>query len=67
MKKTAQVVDAMLRSTLQRSINYYINTADDEPEYQPFIDYINDIFFKKVTLQRMIIKGKDAEDIFEVV
>ncbi|MEL1193518.1 hypothetical protein AADX88_12380, partial [Staphylococcus epidermidis] len=41
---SSQVVDAMLRSTLQRSINYYINTADDEPEYQPFIDYINDIF-----------------------
>ncbi|HDJ6505194.1 TPA: preprotein translocase subunit SecA, partial [Staphylococcus aureus] len=38
---SSQVVDAMLRSTLQRSINYYINTADDEPEYQPFIDYIN--------------------------
>ncbi|MEI5738401.1 preprotein translocase subunit SecA, partial [Staphylococcus aureus] len=36
---SSQVVDAMLRSTLQRSINYYINTADDEPEYQPFIDY----------------------------
>ncbi len=35
---SSQVVDAMLRSTLQRSINYYINTADDEPEYQPFID-----------------------------
>ena len=55
---SSQVVDAMLRSTLQRSINYYINTADDEPEYQPFIDYINDISYKKVTLQRMISKVK---------
>ncbi|MGF1985921.1 preprotein translocase subunit SecA, partial [Staphylococcus aureus] len=44
---SSQVVDAMLRSTLQRSINYYINTADDEPEYQPFIDYINDIFLQE--------------------
>ena len=36
-----------------------------EPEYQPFIDYINDIFsYRKVTLQRDDIKGKDAEDIF---
>lgn len=64
---SSQVVDAMLRSTLLRSINYYINTADDEPEYQPFIDYINDIFLQEGDITEDDIKGKDAEDIFEVV
>ncbi|MDT4065350.1 preprotein translocase subunit SecA [Staphylococcus aureus] len=64
---SSQVVDAMLRSTLQRSINYYINTADDEPEYQPFIDYINDIFLQEGDITEDDIKGIDAEDIFEVV
>ncbi|EOD7860722.1 preprotein translocase subunit SecA [Staphylococcus aureus] len=64
---SSQVVDAMLRSTLQRSINYYINTADDDPEYQPFIDYINDIFLQEGDITEDDIKGKDAEDIFEVV
>ncbi|HBC4336083.1 TPA: preprotein translocase subunit SecA [Staphylococcus aureus] len=64
---SSHVVDAMLRSTLQRSINYYINTADDEPEYQPFIDYINDIFLQEGDITEDDIKGKDAEDIFEVV
>ncbi|HFL5937584.1 TPA: preprotein translocase subunit SecA [Staphylococcus aureus] len=64
---SSQVVDAMLRSTLQRSINYYINTADDEPEYQPFIGYINDIFLQEGDITEDDIKGKDAEDIFEVV
>ncbi|HFU9324475.1 TPA: preprotein translocase subunit SecA [Staphylococcus aureus] len=64
---SSQVVGAMLRSTLQRSINYYINTADDEPEYQPFIDYINDIFLQEGDITEDDIKGKDAEDIFEVV
>lgn len=64
---SSQVVDAMLRSTLQRSINYYINRADDEPEYQPFIDYINDIFLQEGDITEDDIKGKDAEDIFEVV
>lgn len=64
---SSQVVDAMLRSTLQRSINYYINTADDEPEYQPFIDYINGIFLQEGDITEDDIKGKDAEDIFEVV
>ncbi|HDA6574201.1 TPA: preprotein translocase subunit SecA [Staphylococcus aureus] len=66
-ENSSQVVDAMLRSTLQRSINYYINTADDEPEYQPFIDYINDIFLQEGDITEDDIKGKDAEDIFEVV
>ncbi len=57
---SSQVVDAMLRSTLQRSINYYINTADDEPEYQPFIMDINDIFLQEgdITENRMISKVK---------
>ncbi|HHW5599110.1 TPA: preprotein translocase subunit SecA [Staphylococcus aureus] len=64
---SSQVVDAMLRSTLQRSINYYINTTDDEPEYQPFIDYINDIFLQEGDITEDDIKGKDAADIFEVV
>ncbi|UMT81305.1 preprotein translocase subunit SecA [Staphylococcus roterodami] len=64
---SSQVVDAMLRSTLKRSINFYINTADDEPEYQPFIDYINDIFLQEGDITEDDIKGKDAEDIFEVV
>ncbi|MGT0299302.1 hypothetical protein ACV566_16050 [Staphylococcus aureus] len=47
-------------------INYYINTADDEPEYQPFIDYINDIFLQEEgDITEDDIKGKDAEDILE--
>ena len=57
---SSQVVDAMLRSTLQRSINYYINTADDEPEYQPFIDYINDIFLQEGDITEDDIKIEAA-------
>ena len=64
---SSQVVDAMLRSTLQRSINYYINTEDDEIEYQPFIDYVNDIFLQEGELTETEIKGKDSEDIFEII
>ncbi|EHJ07132.1 preprotein translocase subunit SecA [Staphylococcus simiae] len=64
---SSQVVDAMLRSTLQRSINYYINSEDDDIEYQPFIDYVNDIFLQEGELTETDIKGKDSEDIFEIV
>ncbi len=59
MKKTAlKVVDAMLRSTLQRSINYYINTADDEPEYQPLIMTSSIFLDKEGDITEDDIKGR---------
>lgn len=64
---SSQVVDAMLRSTLQRGINYHINEEDDNLDYQPFINYINDVFLQEGELKESEIKGKDSEDIFEVV
>ena len=64
---SSQVVDAMLRSTLQRGINYHINEEDDNLDYQPFINYINDVFLQEGELKELEIKGKDSEDIFEVV
>ena len=44
---SSQVVNAMLRSTLQRSINYYVNEDDDNPDYAPFINYVNDVFLQE--------------------
>lgn len=64
---SSQVVDAMLRSTLQRGINYHINEEDDNLDYHPFINYINDVFLQEGELKESEIKGKDSEDIFEVV
>ncbi|MFD8017060.1 preprotein translocase subunit SecA [Staphylococcus warneri] len=64
---SSQVVDAMLRSTLQRGINYHINEEDDNLDYQPFINYINDVFLQEGEWKESEIKGKDSEDIFEVV
>ena len=58
---------AMMRTTLQRAINYYINDEDDNPDYGPFIDYVNDVFIQEGELTEEEIKGKDSEDIFEVV
>ena len=55
----------MLRSTLQRAINHFINEEDDNPDYTPFINYVNDVFLQEGDLQDTEIKGKDSEDIFE--
>lgn len=48
-ENSSQVVDAMLRSTLQRAINYHIHEDDDNPDYAPFINYVNDVFYKKAS------------------
>ena len=34
---SSEIVIAMMRTTLQRAINYYINDEDDNPDYGPFI------------------------------
>ena len=56
---------AMMRTTLQRAINYYINDEDDNPDYGPFIDYVNDVFIQEGELTEEEIKGKDSEDILK--
>ena len=55
---SSQVVDAMLRSTLQRGINYHINEEDDNLDYQPFINYINDVFLQEGELKNQKSKAK---------
>ncbi|MEJ7532908.1 preprotein translocase subunit SecA [Staphylococcus hominis] len=64
---SSEIVIAMMRTTLQRAINYYINDEDDNPNYGPFINYVNDVFIQEGELTEEEIKGKDSEDIFEVV
>ena len=54
-----------MRTTLQRAINYYINDEDDNPDYGPFINYVNDVFIQEGELTEEEIKGKDSEDILK--
>ena len=64
---SSQLVNAMLRATLQRGVNYHINEEDDDPDYVPFVNYVNDVFLQEGDLTEEEIKGKDSEDIFEIV
>ncbi|TBW74283.1 preprotein translocase subunit SecA, partial [Staphylococcus epidermidis] len=61
------LVTAMLKSTLQRAVNYYINEEDEALDYNPFINYVNDVFLQKGSLTVEEIKGKDSEDIYNIV
>lgn len=49
---SSQLVNAMLRSTLQRGVTYHISEEDDNPDYAPFINYVNDVFYKKAILKK---------------
>ncbi|MEJ7422621.1 preprotein translocase subunit SecA, partial [Staphylococcus haemolyticus] len=65
--ESSELINAMLRSTLERSIQYYVNEEDDDPDYEPFINYVEDVFLNEGELKVEDITGKDNDDIFEVV
>ena len=56
----------MLRSTLERSIQYYVNEEDDDPDYEPFINYVEDVFLNEGELKVEDINGKDNDDILRL-
>ncbi|SUM91163.1 preprotein translocase subunit SecA [Staphylococcus saprophyticus] len=65
--ESSGLVNDMLRSTLERSVNYYVNEEADDPDYKPFINYVDDVFLNEGDIKVEDIKGKDNEDIFEFV
>ncbi|PHK49268.1 preprotein translocase subunit SecA [Staphylococcus edaphicus] len=65
--ESGSLVNDMLRSTLERSVDYYINEEADDPDYEPFINYVDDVFLNEGDINVEDIKGKDKEDIFEFV
>ena len=64
---SGDLVDQMLHSTLERSVHYHVNEEVDEPDYEPFINYVDDVFLNEGDLKVEDIKGKDKEDIIEIV
>ncbi|WP_436869333.1 preprotein translocase subunit SecA [Staphylococcus arlettae] len=66
-ENSSELVNAMLQSTLQRSVTYYINDDEEEPDYEPFINYIDDVFLNEGELKVSDVKGKGSEDIYNLV
>lgn len=66
-ENSSELVNAMLQSTLQRSVTYYINDDEEDPDYEPFINYIEDVFLNEGELKVSDVKGKDSEDIYNFV
>ncbi|WP_114603816.1 preprotein translocase subunit SecA [Staphylococcus sp. EZ-P03] len=66
-ESSSELVKTMMRSTLDRAIGNYVNEDIDEIDYEPFINYVEDVFLHEGELNESEIKGKDREDIFNTV
>lgn len=66
-EESSDLVKTMMCSTLDRAIGYYVNDDLDEVDYDPFINYVEDVFLHEGELDISEIKGKDREDIFDTV
>ncbi|MBF7019293.1 preprotein translocase subunit SecA [Staphylococcus sp. 18_1_E_LY] len=66
-ENSSELVNSMLQSTLERSVAHYINDDEEEPDYEPFVNYVDDVFLNENELNVSEIKGKDSEDIYQLV
>lgn len=66
-ESSSELVIEMLKSTLQRTIQFHVNEDAENPDYEPLIHYVEDVFLHEGELKESEVKGKDREDIFEVI
>ncbi|MFO3688414.1 preprotein translocase subunit SecA [Staphylococcus felis] len=66
-ENSSDLVKQMMQSTLERTIDNYVNEDDDNPDYEPLIHQVEDIFLHEGELDISDIKGKDREDIYDVI
>ncbi|TRW82213.1 preprotein translocase subunit SecA [Staphylococcus agnetis] len=66
-ESSSELVIEMLKSTLQRTIQYHVNEDAENPDYEPLIHYVEDVFLHEGELKESEINGKDREDIFDII
>lgn len=66
-ESSSALVIEMLKSTLERTIQYHVNEDAENPDYEPLIHYVEDVFLHEGELKEEEIKGKDREDIFDII
>ncbi|OSP16979.1 preprotein translocase subunit SecA [Staphylococcus agnetis] len=66
-ESSSELVIEMLKSTLQRTIQYHVNEDAENPDYEPLIHYAEDVFLHEGELKESEINGKDREDMFDII
>src|SRR5699024_460298 len=65
--ESGELINPMLRSTLDRSVQYNVSEEDDERDYEPSINYIGDVFLTEGDSNAEEIQGKDKKEMFDIV
>ncbi|PTH57125.1 preprotein translocase subunit SecA [Staphylococcus agnetis] len=66
-ESSSELVIEMLKSALQRTIQYHVNEDAENPDYEPLIHYVEDVFLHEGELKESEINGKDREDMFDII
>lgn len=61
------IVQGMIKSSLERGINYHLSANEDDIDYEALVQYIEDSYLQPNVIKADDIRGRDYEDIQEIV
>ncbi|MGK9044863.1 preprotein translocase subunit SecA [Mammaliicoccus vitulinus] len=61
------IVKDMIKSSLERGINYHLATNEEEIDYEALVQFVEDSYLHQDVIKADDIRGRDNEDIVEIV
>ncbi|WP_206166382.1 preprotein translocase subunit SecA [Mammaliicoccus sciuri] len=61
------IVKDMIKSSLERGVNYHFATNEEEIDFEALVQYIEDSYVPQDAIKVDDIRGRDYEDIVEIV
>ncbi|MCD8795277.1 preprotein translocase subunit SecA [Mammaliicoccus sciuri] len=61
------IVKDMIKSSLERGVNYHFATNEEEIDFEALVQYIEDSYIPQGAIKVDDIRGRDYEDIVEIV
>ncbi|MDT3993864.1 preprotein translocase subunit SecA, partial [Mammaliicoccus fleurettii] len=61
------IVKDMIKSSLERGVNYHLSNNEEEIDYDALVQFIDDSYLQQDSIKADDIRGRDYEDIIEIV
>lgn len=61
------IVKDMIKSSLERGVNYHLSNNEEEIDYDALVQFIDDSYLQQDSIKVDDIRGRDYEDIIEIV
>lgn len=61
------IVKDMIKSSLERGVNYHLSSNEEEIDYDALVQFIDDSYLQQDSIKADDIRGRDYEDIIEIV